>query len=86
MHGGNLKLTNHVCIMYSCLYIVFNTTLCFKFSGTFATLRIGCISFVSSVYPNGTNRQTKNGFSRNLVLEDCSKIRRKDSNVIKILQ
>jgi hypothetical protein len=70
-------ITNHASIMYSCMNIAVHTTLCFSFLGTFATLRIGSISFDSSVCPHGMIRLPMNGFSWNLVLEDCSKIRLK---------
>ena len=77
---------SRVCnVLMFVLYIAFHTTLYLQFLGTFAALQVGSFSFVSSVCPHGTNRVPMDGFLWNLVLEDCSKMRRKNSNFIKIL-
>jgi len=72
-------------VVWKAVY-AFHTTLYFQFLGTFATLRIGSISLASSVCPHGTNRLPMNGYAWHLALEDCSKIRRKNSDLIKLLQ
>ena len=75
--------------VHSEIRIKYINTMCgrnVEFLGAFAELRKESISFVLSVRPHGTTRLPLDGFSRNLIFDDCSKICGENSSFIKILQ
>ena len=57
---------------------------CASFLGAFSKLRKATVAFVMSVHPHGTAGLPLDGYSRNLIFEDFSNIRRENSSSIKI--